>query len=410
VREEQAVTLKASSYTWVAYRNGYYLCGTLPSNTTLFHGVPVIIVFLVHEERQTVHFWSAPGSWKLLHLALDTAAREFGLGALPEGLTGDHPWGRWYPTKALHPLIARARTAAWSWLRAVETRSDKLVNLGEAKLRLAQGSVRSADGITYEGFVGATIKVHGFDTIARTVAQSVALCKAAWDWEPKHLRVLVHTAGRAMGLAYNPGKGDHRISLNRRLLTDFDTMSLARVVLHELCHHYRDERFPKSADSHDAVFCRELGKVDLVVANDPRGCQFFSDEVWEESTVVQARKTKQAALLKAENYDPEQGMILVRVRSDNRLTWDWIPHSGKGFRRRGVPLSPKHMREAFGSLPSSVKLRIQVAGAERRGQGFVDLMLREGGRALGEMLRPTLWGFLQGLGLFLKPEYKEIAE
>jgi hypothetical protein len=39
---------------------------------------------------------------------------------------------------------------------------------------------------------------------------------------------------------------------------------VGRVVIHELCHHWREERFPHGT-SHDPVFCRELARVDPVV-------------------------------------------------------------------------------------------------------------------------------------------------
>jgi len=274
------------------------------------------------------------------------------------------------PTKSLHPLVEKAVKIGWDWFKRYALDQGEYPNVSyREKVKLPPGSVRRYNGITFEGYTQRALKVHSFGTIAKLVDDGIKLGRDAWGWEPVDLRVMIHNDSRAMGLAYNPGKGVHRISLNSRLLNEYDTMSIFRTVIHELCHHYRDERFPiNKLDAHDEIFCHELGKIDPVVVQNPKECVMFTDEVWQDSLVVKAKVEKQAAKKKADNYDHREGYLQMRVLKSGELRMDWLPNQKGGFANKAMPVTVSNLQLLLQSTDPS---KVRVTG---KGRGLKYLM------------------------------------
>jgi predicted SprT family Zn-dependent metalloprotease len=397
--------IREARTTWVAYRGGIYIClaGPLRSFGWAQSGMWIIIDERSKEAVVRHTPWDNPS----LLSGLRGIASEFHLDAPPADHKNlhNHPWGIWYKTKSLHPLAGKAVSMAWEWV----AKGGNIPTGTGFYVELAPGEVRKQNGVTYEGYTNRVLKVHSFDVLSRLVDQAQKLCADSWGWKAQDMRVMLHGSGNAMGMAYSPGKGIHRISLHSKLLKEYDEMSIFRVILHELCHHYRNERFPLSLRSHDEVFCRELAKVDPVVAQDTEKCTFFKDEEWEGSVVVQAKKEKAAALSKPSTYDPAQGFLQVRVLKSGQLRLDWLPYDG-GFTRKAIPVSDHHMRELFEPMHRRQKQSIKVTGADVRSSRFLQKALLDARKHLQSNLDDNAWLLLHGMAIiFNKPQYAEYA-
>lgn len=164
---------------------------------------------------------------------------------------------------------------------------------------------------------------HSLASLHRAVEKAVEVCDQAWGWRPENLRIKFHTTGNAFGLAYSPGKKDHIISLLKKMFQEYDMDSAYRVILHELCHHYRDERFRLSPNDHDEIFCRELEKVDPTVEGDPRQCRHFTD-VADPALVAKHQRQKNEPV-----WSPQAGTIQFwHKKSDGTISLYWKPNPG----------------------------------------------------------------------------------
>lgn len=369
-----AKDLKKPKYTWYGYNNGRYIAAFEGIRVDLYQKVTVVVVITENNLEATA--WIVPYNHELsaiLNKISELYQIGITFGEKKEVFTKAE--GQWHTAKALHPLVASAMKKAWEWFKEVVKGGDLFSSFYEFKVTMPKGAIRTtASGVTFEGYTDRVLKAHSFATMSKLVDDATTLCASAWGWKARKLRVLLHGTSRALGLAYNPGQGVHRISLNTRLINEYDTMSIFRVVLHELCHHYRNETFPLSHNAHDALFCEALGKVDPIVLQDKKQCQFFTDEVWEGSTVVQAKMEKQSALKQADNYDPSKGGISVRVLADYKIKMDWLPFTKGDFKRVAMPLNKEMLHTIIGERsPSS----IQVSGGNDRGTRLVQYLTSE---------------------------------
>lgn len=171
-------------------------------------------------------------------------------------------------------------------------------------------------GVPYH-FEPKDLKTHSLEDIHGVVLAALSDARKTWNWRPKDLRIYAHGgASRAMGRAYNPGQGDHRVSLNRKLLNNYDLAGIARVVIHELCHHYREERWPRGAQvfkiqgAHDNRFCSELAKIDPLV--NEANCEVFDEAA--------------ATVGKSEKLPP--GVLTAKLLK-TRFKLVWRPDQGK---------------------------------------------------------------------------------
>lgn len=184
--------------------------------------------------------------------------------------------------------------------------------------------LQNGEAVSYIGWeLVEKQSAHTIDALHKTIEKAIVLCEKEWGWKPVDLRVKFHTTGNAFGLAYSPGRKDHIISLLKRMLMKYDIDSAYRVILHEFCHHYRDERFRQTANDHDSIFCRELAKVDPSVEGDLRQCVHFVD-VADPALAAKHQRQKNEPVWSAEAGT----VVLWHKKSDNSFSLYWKPNKG----------------------------------------------------------------------------------
>ena len=193
--------------------------------------------------------------------------------------------------------------------------------------RPPRGRRSGGRGVTLVGFDAVEARsAHTEASVAAAARRAVARCERAWGWSPTNLTVALHDGDRSFGIARSPGDGPRVgmtvVSLSCRLLAEYDAKSVVRVLVHELCHHYREESFRRTRDTHrrgghDAVFCEALAEADPK-SGGPHRCRKFTDErsPREENPSV--------------SWSPRDGALaLARVRGRGQMLF-WRP------RRRGA--------------------------------------------------------------------------
>jgi len=201
--------------------------------------------------------------------------------------------------------------------------------------------------VEYSGFeLIAKRSGHTLEAIHRAVNASVARAIEVWGWQCAGLEVKFHSAGNAFGLAYAPGAGARKISLNVQLLERYDLNSVARVVIHELCHHYREERWlrnQRTGDPHDKRFCEELAKADPEVetaegSRDTRAnrCINFADI--PDTALDAAIKAKQRPVVEPV-WAPNAGVLEYWILKSGQLRMSWEPVPGFRWTKNVLPIS-----------------------------------------------------------------------
>jgi hypothetical protein len=199
--------------------------------------------------------------------------------------------------------------------------SEGAKDLSEKKIKYAE--CPEIDTIRYDDW-GSTAKksAHSFEALHAQIVADVLACAKAWKWLPTGLVVGFHPSGRAMGLAYSPGGGDRRISLNKELLAKYDLGSISRTVRHELCHHAREELHPRPRfrgyNSHDGKFCEMLRLVDPIVAAKPLSCQYFTDDADGEAVAASTAKSGKV-------FSSEAGEVVIGIATDGKYRYRWDP-------------------------------------------------------------------------------------
>jgi hypothetical protein len=218
--------------------------------------------------------------------------------------------------------------------------------------------------ITYTGY-SARVGHYDIEDIHDIVTKAVTDALPHWSWQgdrgpwkPTNLEVMMHGGKKTLGLAFAPGTGRERnkrtISLNELMFKLYSAEAIWRVVVHELCHHYRDEVFaPRDTDlataerlrqsvaahqakgmrfitetlgTHDSIFVRELAKVDKKVDADPYAGICFN-EYADASLVADAKAAAEAKMAKID-WRPEAGRIWIdRLKTGQFSMW-WVELSG----------------------------------------------------------------------------------
>lgn len=246
--------------------------------------------------------------------------------------------------------------------------------------------------IRVDGFRAVERKTaHSFDAISKMLLRAVAGCHRAWGWKAEGLVITFHASARSMGLAYNPGQGDRRISLAFSMLEKFDIGSVERTTLHELCHHAREEKYPRSlavgalrgAQVHDAKFCAMLEQVDPTVAANQNRCRYFTD-VADPAVVTATAKARGIV------FSAAAGTLVVDVRQaarTNHWIWKWEPNQRGRWPSKFIRLSIKELIAFLLQFPSGdrdlvrcvyegspVGIQEMIAGIDRRANGFQRMM------------------------------------
>lgn len=249
--------------------------------------------------------------------------------------------------------------------------------------------------IRYDGWAPlAKRSAHTLDALHRSVDDAVRKARAAWGWAAEGLVVSFHSGRRALGLAYAPGAKDRRISLNEVLLEKYNLDSIHRTVLHELCHHAREELHPRvrrggrgrlaQLDAHDAKFCEMLGQVDPTVAGSQQECQFFTDE--KDVSAVMASAAAKGVAYTAASGSLE--FVRLRHRALRSLAMHYVWHPNKGRAESAELLGISSFRAFLARFPAldRPQLRTRWASIRRSESAGVNV----GGIMLGRTASVTV--------------------
>ncbi len=172
---------------------------------------------------------------------------------------------------------------------------------------------------------------HSLESLHRAVNAAVLQARKSWGWDCAGLEVKFHEHWSSRGLAYMPGTGAQtgirKISLGVELLEEYDLNAIARVVIHELCHHYREEKWPRTAkalgiDPHDDLFCRALAEADPE-SKDKKTCTFFTEAQDPALTAVKNTRLESRGIQPV--WSPDAGRFeLYRLKS-GELRLEWKP-------------------------------------------------------------------------------------
>ena len=152
-----------------------------------------------------------------------------------------------------------------------------------------QFQVKSARGVSTIVFVQASNEMWAESSISRRgltdlFAKAFAATMKHWGWMPSHLhvRIVARASTKWMGLSrIRRHKGIYLMWLNPRLLRDYSSQSIWRVIIHELAHQKRsrESEQPKDGEGdHDDRFCELLGMIDKIAAKNPDDCKHFRDD------------------------------------------------------------------------------------------------------------------------------------
>lgn len=159
-----------------------------------------------------------------------------------------------------------------------------------------------------------------------------------------------------MGFARIAKRGaDHVVSLHEKLLSQYALESIGRTIIHELCHLYREERFPRKKVTawHDKIFCRELKRADPKVRNRD-SCAFFDDV--EMSPTARARQKPV--------WSPTAGYALVTMSRIGTLL-EWVPNVAGTWYLEADELSDATMLRFLKRFKPSAWSKIPVRYASR---------------------------------------------
>lgn len=160
---------------------------------------------------------------------------------------------------------------------------------------------------------------HKIGALHAEVCRRIATARRVWKWTPTDLEVTfmpdTHAMGKALIALPINLRMPQRITLSELLMARYELSSVGRTVIHELCHHYREGRFPRprktwdTADWHDKTFCREIGRADPVVRKQPVSCAKFTD-------IASPPKGREPV------WEPAAGRLVIKIDSSgSRMTW-----------------------------------------------------------------------------------------
>jgi hypothetical protein len=276
------------------------------------------------------------------------------------------------PAKLL-PLLKWAKRSVNAQNPTAVTKSKT-----DADVRIVNASMGQVQVIGWKS-VGRK-SAHAFEAIAQMLVKACDAAQAAWNWSPVGLQVSFHTGGRAMGLAYNPGGGVRRISLNVVGLTDYTIDSLYRTTVHELCHHAREELHRRDrgrfVDAHDATFCDMLALVDPTILADKMRCRYFIEE--KDASALAASGEKQNIV-----YSAEAGEIEIGTNARNAFRFRWTPTGSQRWRTKWETLNVTSLKGLLLLFPPHQRRSI-TANITRR---------------MGPPIRKTIYEFVEQMRL-----------
>lgn len=178
--------------------------------------------------------------------------------------------------------------------------------------------------------------------------RSVAWAALVWQWVPYGLTVSFHEGTKTFAYAsfagQGPATGKRLISFRADSFKFWKDPVILRTALHELTHHYREERWPrveaglsgdrKRAFDHDELFCGAFGEL-LFTKLDFQSCTFQLEP--PDKAAVQAHREKYKARTEALRerraaaaralpaQDPSKGVLVFtgdpKRIDEAKLTW-----------------------------------------------------------------------------------------
>jgi hypothetical protein len=251
------------------------------------------------------------------------------------------PDGAWATARYQGPIRQGSLTVRYQmlyeWARSIAVKLIKrygidAVGKGEAVDAAATSPLKALPSL----FANDQVGYLDFNSVKRSSAHSLDALHALvlkaqdtaqrvwWGWTATNLQIQFHES-KSMGAAWEPGNpanASHgrRICLNRKLLAQYDAHSIWRVIIHELCHHFREEserRVLTSDNAHDGVFCRMLTLADPEAVGSQ--CQFFEAAPDPSLVSVSAR-----ARGKQPVFDPALGTLLISAVESGGVRMQWI--------------------------------------------------------------------------------------
>jgi hypothetical protein len=240
-----------------------------------------------------------------------------------------------------------------------------------------------SNGVTYNGFETiAKRSAHTLEALHKTIVGAALDCHRAWGWRPRSLDVGFHQTSRAMGLAYAPGydPATHKISLHVRMLETYDLHTIWRVLVHEFCHHYREEKWPRrgrkltAAQSHDQLFCNALRQIDTA-ASDAETCRWFINV--EDPALKAAKEERLAALpARAQRASPRNnppvwsanaGYLSLFTLKSRKFRIEWVPRDGFHWSKYVKSISARDLGEIVTHFGPADWDRVEVQTSPRLG-------------------------------------------
>jgi len=240
-----------------------------------------------------------------------------------------------------------------------------------------------SNGVTYNGFETiAKRSAHTLEALHKTIVGAALDCHRAWGWRPRSLDVGFHQTSRAMGLAYAPGNDPttHKISLHVRMLETYDLHTVWRVLVHEFCHHYREEKWSRrgrkltAAQSHDQLFCNALRQIDTA-ASDAQTCRWFINV--EDPALAAARKerviaraTRAPRAVPRTNppvWSPDAGYLTLYTLKSRKFRIEWKPRPGFHWTKYVKSISARDLGALVAHFGPGDWDRVEVQTAPRLG-------------------------------------------
>jgi len=222
---------------------------------------------------------------------------------------------------------------------------------------------------------------HDLCALTRMLVESVNLCTKTWGWQLKKniLSVTLRSTSSTMGWAINTktkvwvdGVRLRIIGLSAKLISEYDAPTIKRTILHELCHHWREERFPHG-QKHDAVFCRELARVDPL-AQPRRGCAYFDEPIDLRFQAQVARRRGVAAPI----WTADAGFVELTEELTSRgrryFGVAWRPRGRRTWPTWKRPLDCDLMLALAKAFPAGDVVRVKVVGLGM-GRNLRDVLL-----------------------------------
>lgn len=230
----------------------------------------------------------------------------------------------------------------------------------------ALASAQTLDGVVYTGFEAIKRRsAHSLEALHKIMLQAIADTQTAWPgWTPDNLDIRFHDTSHAFGLAFAPGEGDRKISLHVELLSKYDAKSIWRVIVHEMCHHWREERWPRQRtgivtnEAHDERFCEQLGMIDEQVRSDQKACRLFIDTA--DPSIVASIEAKKARTVVEPTWTPDAGKLLFDRLKSGEMKIDWVPNPGFKWHRWSRKISDVSILELMGHFAPADWRKVRV--------------------------------------------------